>query len=119
MEIRAYVGASLAAKLARKLRLYIGQPDVIRPSIAADRGRMPGAVIGAIDQQTAHPRGAHLGEGDLLRAGEFGHTPLKRGPRGLANRPMGWALEWSDTPPIGAVEKRPETSEESGSLLIF
>ena len=55
----------------------------------------------------------------IATAGEFGHAPLKRGPRGLANRPMGWALEWSDTPPIGAVEKGPETSGESGSLLIF
>jgi hypothetical protein len=39
---------------------------------------MGAPVIGAIDQETANASGAHLGEGDFLRA--VGHAPLKRGP---------------------------------------
>jgi hypothetical protein len=34
MEIRADISASLTAGLAGELRLQIGQPDVIRPSVA-------------------------------------------------------------------------------------
>jgi hypothetical protein len=59
IEIRPDIRAPLAASLARKQGLDTGQPDVIR-------------------QQTAHARGAHFPEGDFLRAGEFGHAPLKR-----------------------------------------
>jgi hypothetical protein len=77
MEIGADVGAPLATDLAGKPRLDIGQPDVIRSSIAADCRRMAAPVVRAIDQETANASGAHLSEGDLL-AGEGGHAPLKR-----------------------------------------
>jgi hypothetical protein len=66
----------LAACLAGKLCLNVGQSDVIRPSIAGDRCRMAAAIIRAIDQETAHAGSAHFGEGDLLRAAivrEGGH----------------------------------------------
>jgi hypothetical protein len=33
-------GTALAAGLTDKLRLYVGEPDVIRPAVAATRGRM-------------------------------------------------------------------------------
>jgi hypothetical protein len=36
---------------------------------------MTATKIGAIDQETAHARGTHLSEGDLLLAAEFGHGP--------------------------------------------
>jgi hypothetical protein len=36
---------------------------------------MATSVIGAINQETAHARGAHFGEGDFLAAG-FGHDPF-------------------------------------------
>jgi hypothetical protein len=76
----------LAASLARESRLYIGQPDVIRPSVTADRGPMAALVIRAIDQNPADASGAHFGEGDLLLAGELGHARLKRGPNGESIR---------------------------------
>jgi hypothetical protein len=65
MEIWADIGASLAANLAGKARLDIGQPDVIRPSVAADRCPMAALVIRAIDQETTNASGAHLSEGDF------------------------------------------------------
>jgi len=37
MEIGAHVRAPPAAGLAGELGLQIGQPDIIRPSVAADR----------------------------------------------------------------------------------
>jgi hypothetical protein len=76
VEIRTDIGASLAACLAGKLCLNVGQSDVIRPSIAGDRCRMAAAIIRAIDQETTHAGSAHFGEGDLLRAAivrEGGH----------------------------------------------
>jgi hypothetical protein len=64
--------ASLAAGLAHEAWLQIGEPDVIRPSVCADRGRMTAMIVRAIDQETAHAASAHLGEGDLLRSGGGG-----------------------------------------------
>jgi hypothetical protein len=72
MEIRADVGTSLAAGLADEPGFQIGQPDIIRTSITADCGPMAAAKIRAINQETAHASGTHLGEGDFL-AGDFGH----------------------------------------------
>jgi hypothetical protein len=46
----ADVGTSLAAGLADEPGFQIGQPDIIRPSVAADRGPMAALVIRAIDQ---------------------------------------------------------------------
>jgi hypothetical protein len=74
-KIRPDVGASLAAGLADEARLQIGEPDVIRPWVCADRYRVAVAIICAIDQETVHARGAHFAEGNFLRAG---HAPLKR-----------------------------------------
>jgi hypothetical protein len=34
--------------------IKIGQPDVIRPSVSADRSRMAAPEIGAKDRQTAN-----------------------------------------------------------------
>jgi hypothetical protein len=51
-----------------KLGLQIRQPDVNRPSVAADRDPVAAAIVRAIDQETAHAGGAHLSNGDLLRA---------------------------------------------------
>ena len=68
----ADIGSSLATNLACEKRLEIGQPDVIRPSVAADRCPMTALVIRAIDQETANVSGAHLGEGDLLLAAGLG-----------------------------------------------
>jgi len=71
IEIRPDVGASLSAHLAGELGLNVGQPVTVRPLVAADRYRMAAAIVRAIDQETAHARGAHLGEGDLLWAGKL------------------------------------------------
>jgi hypothetical protein len=87
VKIRPDVSAFLAARLAGKLGLNVRQPDVIRPLIAADRGRMAAAIMRAIDQNAANARCAHLSEGDLLRAGEGGHAPLKRTREAGANSP--------------------------------
>jgi hypothetical protein len=54
VEIRADISASLAANLAGESGLDIGQPNAIRPLVAADRGPMAALVIRATDQQTAN-----------------------------------------------------------------
>ena len=66
MEIRADISALPTAGLAGEAWLYVGQPNVIRPPFAADRGPMAALIIRAIDQQAANARGAHFAEGDLL-----------------------------------------------------
>jgi hypothetical protein len=78
IEVRPDVRASLPAALANEPALKIGKPDVIRPSVRADRDRVAAMEIRAVDQDPAHTGGAHLSEGDLLRAGEGGHARLKR-----------------------------------------
>jgi hypothetical protein len=65
VEIRADISASSAASLAGKARLYFGQPNIVRPWVAADRFPMAALVISAIDQETANARGTHFSEGDL------------------------------------------------------
>src|ERR1700726_678539 len=75
-EIRAKVGTFQSASLASEARLDIGQPDVIRPVVAADCRRMAAPVVRATDQETANARGAHLSEGDFLLAGEGRHAPM-------------------------------------------
>jgi hypothetical protein len=87
IEVRADVSASLAASLAGEARFKVGQPNIVRPSVAADRGPMAALEIGAIDQQAANTGGAHFSQGDLL-AGEFRHAPSKRMPQRQANRPI-------------------------------
>jgi len=61
-----------AASLAGESLLQIGQPNVIRPSIAANRRPVRAVTIGAVQQETAPAGGAHFGKGDFL--GAF-HTP--------------------------------------------
>ena len=76
MEVPADIRAAPAASLAGKPQLEIGQPDVIRPSITADRCVVAALVIRAINQEAVHASSAHFGEGDLL-AGGSGHADLR------------------------------------------
>jgi hypothetical protein len=66
MKIRPDIRAALAASLTGEARLDVGQPGIIRPAVAADRGPMAAPEIRAIDQEAANAGGAHFGEGDLL-----------------------------------------------------
>jgi len=61
-----YVGTPLAAGGADKPWLKIRQPNVIRPSVAADRDVMAASIISTVDQEAANARGTHLGKRDLL-----------------------------------------------------
>jgi hypothetical protein len=70
IKIRADIRASLAASLTGEPRLDVGQPHVIRPPVAADRGPMAALVILTVDKQATNAAGAHFGEGDLLGAGQ-------------------------------------------------
>jgi hypothetical protein len=63
-----------AASLTGKLWLKIRQAHVIRPSIGADCDGMAAAIVGAIDQETAHAGCAHFSEGDFL--GPLEHAPM-------------------------------------------
>jgi hypothetical protein len=100
MKVRPDVSASRAAGLAYEPRLEIGKPDVIRPLIAADRDRVAAAKVLAIDQDTAQAGRAHFAEGNLLRAGEGGHAPSKRGPSDPANRLCVCAWKRMETPSV-------------------
>jgi len=78
IEIGPDIRAPRAAGLAGEARLDVGQPGIIRPAVAADRGPMAAMVVRAIDQQPANAARAHFSEGDLL-AGRFGHEiPVSR-----------------------------------------
>ena len=68
MEAGPHVGAALAAGLADEPIFDVGEPDVVRPLIAADRYRVAAVIVGALDQQTANAGFAHFAECDLLRA---------------------------------------------------
>jgi hypothetical protein len=72
--MRPNISARLATRPANEAILDIGQANVIWPSIGVDRCRMAAPIVCAIDQDTAHARGAHLSEGDLLLSGEGGHA---------------------------------------------
>src|ERR1700730_2194497 len=85
VEIRTDVGPLLAACLPGEQRFDIGQPKIIAPAIGADLDGVRAPIVGAIDQETANARGAHLSESDLLLAGECGHAPLKRESLPLAS----------------------------------
>src|SRR5260370_37977813 len=50
---------------------------MIAPAFGADLDGMRALVVGAIDQQSAHASGAHLGEGNLFLAGELRHGPIE------------------------------------------
>jgi hypothetical protein len=75
MPVRSDVGTSPAAGLAREPGFDVREPDIIGPSVAADRRPMAAAIIGAIDQEAANAPGAHFSECDFL-AGGIGHCAL-------------------------------------------
>jgi hypothetical protein len=79
MKIRADITAVLPTSLAGKARLYVGQPNIVRPLFAADRFPMAALVIRAIDQESANARGAHFSEGDLLVWGRHAASKRDRG----------------------------------------
>ena len=64
----------MAATFAYEPRLKIGEPNVIRPSVCADRDRVAALMVRAVDEDAANASVAHLSEGDLLRAGNGGHS---------------------------------------------
>jgi hypothetical protein len=73
------------ANLTGKLRLKIGQANVIRPWGGVDRYRMGAFIVAAVDKQPARAGRPHFPEGDFLlaaifgaAAGEGGHAPLKQ-----------------------------------------
>jgi hypothetical protein len=76
VEVRTDISASLAAGLAGEPGLDVREPDVIGPTVPADRNPVAAMVVRAIDQETANARGTHFSEGDLL-AGESGHVAIK------------------------------------------
>lgn len=59
-EVWSHVDAALAAGSAYEARLEIGKLCFIRPWISAERDRVAAAVVGAIDQETAHVGRAHV-----------------------------------------------------------
>jgi hypothetical protein len=69
--------AFLATSLASEERLDIEQPNMSRPSVTADRRPVAALVVRAIYQETANAGGAHLFKGDVLLAGEGGHSAIK------------------------------------------
>jgi hypothetical protein len=83
---RPDIGPSLAAGCADEPSLQIGEPDVIRPWVGADREGLAALVIRAIDQDAAHASIAHLSEGDLDRSR---HTAIEARPNRVGNSPAG------------------------------
>ena len=53
MKVRPDVGTPLAAGLANEACLEIGNPDVIRPLIRADRDREAAVIVRAVDHHAA------------------------------------------------------------------
>jgi hypothetical protein len=90
--MRPDVGAPLAASLTGKPRLNIRQPDVIRPSIRAQRRPMTAVKVRAINQEPANAHLAHLSEGDLL-AGRFGHAAIEARTEHAGNISIG-GVQW-------------------------
>ena len=54
-EIRPHVCTALPADAAGEALLDVGQPQVIGPRIGADPNRVAAAVVGAVNEQSAHP----------------------------------------------------------------
>src|SRR6202034_3211630 len=75
LKMRADVGATLPASRTDELILNIGKPEVASPSTRAHLDRVAAFVVGTVDQNTAHAAGAHLSEGDFLRAVGYWHGP--------------------------------------------
>jgi hypothetical protein len=62
------VSSALAAFFADEPIFDVGEPDIVRPLVGADRDGVAALVIRAINQDTANAGFSHLAEGDLLRA---------------------------------------------------
>lgn len=86
-----HIGALGAARLVREPGLDVRKPNLIRPSIRADRFPTAAPEVRAIDKETANASGSHLGEGDLLQVGEGGHAAIQARSSRLCNRPRSWA----------------------------
>ena len=71
------IGAPLAARLTGEQRLYIGQPDVIGPSVRAHGRRVAASIVGAIDQEAANAGGSRFSKSDFLLAH---HRPMQFQP---------------------------------------
>jgi hypothetical protein len=75
----------MAAGPADKPRLNIGQPNVIRPKIAADGDRVAAAVVDAIDKQPANAAFGHLGKGDFLERSGMAYDRAPRAQDGMSS----------------------------------
>jgi hypothetical protein len=60
MEIQPDVRAFAPTGLTGEARLHVGQPEIIRPLVAADRDPVTIVIIAAIDQQSANAHFAQL-----------------------------------------------------------
>jgi hypothetical protein len=80
------ISAPLAATLTGEARLDVRQPNVLRPSVAADRGPMAAPEIGAIDEETANAGGAHLFKVIFFWRVRAGIAPSKRVTSRFATR---------------------------------
>ncbi len=68
-------GLDLGAALScgSRIRLDVGQADMVRPEVGTEFDLMAAAVVvGAIGQHPVHVHLAEFGEGDLLRVGRHG-----------------------------------------------
>jgi len=68
IEVRSELGGSRPASLADEERLQVGQPHMIRPTMATHRNRMAAVTVRAIDQQAVHPHFAHFTKRYFWRA---------------------------------------------------
>jgi hypothetical protein len=91
MKIRPDISAPLTASLAGEARLDVGQRNVIRPPVTADRGPMAAPEIRAIDQETANAGRAHFGEGDFLLAAFCGAAAVDGGHQSFAPLPASFS----------------------------
>ncbi len=69
----------VAAGLAGKAWLQVGQPDAITPAIGIDHDGVRAPVVAAVDEQPARAGRPHFPESDFL----FAHGPSKRGGDGI------------------------------------
>jgi len=63
---RPDVRAALPAHPTSKLRLHVGESNVVRPRGGVDRHRMRALVVAAVDEQPARAGRPHFSKGDLL-----------------------------------------------------
>jgi hypothetical protein len=75
-KLRPDFRTTVTTDAADEAGLYIGQADIIRPLIGAQRCRVGAAGIAALDEHIADAGFAHLAEGGLLRGGRHGQRRL-------------------------------------------